>query len=434
MKSHIVLKLAPELNERIQQNIPYWRDFINDKSVTMVSFFQSFDELFKNHQVSFWVTKEYKPAAQTWSNDEKLANLNRTYRIILQKDYALPVNLVEQVKLLPYVEEAREIEVVESPIPAPQLSTQASFTSKKNADLIYLPYAQLMTKGIPSVKIAVLDTGINLDHRELKDKIVKRADFVNLEGLDTSEFIGDFMDYDDIPEDEVGHGSHVSGIIAAKGIEMDEGVCPGCRLMAVRVLASMKNGDRVVGAGIPDNINSGIKWAVDNDASVINMSLGMKFMGGGLPHEDIIKYALSKNVTIVAASGNDGTSEKYYPGALPGVIAVGAVDAGGEVTSFTSYGANITVVAPGVNVYSSYSQNKYAFASGTSQASPFVAGSIGLMKSYALEQGRELKNDDILYILKNTSDKTDSRLRNIKSGYGLLNMADSFRLLNYILT
>ena len=105
-----------------------------------------------------------------------------------------------------------------------------------------------------------------------------------------------------------------------------------------------------------------------------------------------------------------------------------------DVTSFTSYGANITVVAPGVNVYSSYSQNKYAFASGTSQASPFVAGSIGLMKSYALEQGRELKNDDILYILKNTSDKTDSRLRNIKSGYGLLNMADSFRLLNYILT
>jgi thermitase len=201
--------------------------------------------------------------------------------------------------------------------------------------------------------------------------------------------------------------------------------------MPVRVLATLKNNGRLVGAGIIDNINAGLKWAVDNGADVINMSLGIKHLGGGLPHEDIIKYALSKNVTIVAASGNDGTSEKYYPGALPGVIAVGAVDSGGEVTSFTSYGANISVIAPGVRIYSSYVNNTYAYASGTSQASPFVAGAVALMKSYALEKGKKLSNEHIRYIFKSTSDKIDSRLRNEKAGYGLINLADAFKLLSY---
>ena len=214
---------------------------------------------------------------------------------------------------------------------------------------------------------------------------------------------------------------------------MDEGVSPGCSIMAVRVLATMKSGDRLVGAGIIDNINTGIKWAVDNGADIINMSLGIKHSGGGLPHEDVIRYALSKNVTVVAASGNDGTDERYYPSALPGVIAVGAVDDSGAVARFSSFGANITVVAPGLNIYSSFANNTYAFASGTSQASPFVAGAIGLMKSYALQQGTKLSNQEIKFILKNTSDKVDSHLRNVYAGYGLINLADAFKLLTHLL-
>src|SRR5215472_3184616 len=136
------------------------------------------------------------------------------------------------------------------------------------------------------------------------------------------------------------------------------------------------------------------------------MSLGIKHRSGGLPHADVIRYALTKGTTVVAASGNDGTAERYYPGALPGVIAVGAVDNSGVVTSFTSYGANIMVVAPGVNVYSSFAHNPYAFASGTSQASPFVAGTVALMKSLARSRGAALNPRDIVNILKNTSDKT----------------------------
>jgi thermitase len=431
MKPHIILKTISFLST-VDDQSPYWVDFINDKTQLLESLHPEVDSVLDDHNIKFWVTNEYDPAGDDWSTEEKSAGLDRIYRIILRRDYHIPPQLLESIQLLPIVENVRKAEVVETHLPDYRVATSSSLGTAV-ADLIYLPFAKMQTRGNPDVHIAVLDTGVNLDHPELEGKILKRGNFVDLEGLDTAGFIGNITDLQAPPEDEVGHGTHVSGIIAAKGLRMDEGVCPDCRIMAVRVLAAMKSGDRLVGAGIVDNINTGIKWAVDNGADIINMSLGIKHTAGGLPHEDVIRYALAKNVTIVAASGNDGSPERYFPGALPGVIAVGAVDNSGQVTPFTSYGANIYVVAPGLNIYSSYAHDTYAFASGTSQASPFVCGAIGLMKSYALEQGRKLNNDDIRSILKNCSDKIDNRLRNEKAGYGLLNLADSFKFLKYML-
>jgi subtilisin family serine protease len=432
MKHHLVLKLHQQLSD--DKEVPDWLEFINNKTVVRESLNPDVDRLMGEFGLKFWLTKEYKPAGEQWNKHETAEGLNRTYRVIIQNDCDVPANLIRGLKLIPSVEDARDMKVTEAEMPTPRVSTQAALTTQRASDLIYLPYAKALTRGVADIKIAVLDTGVNLDHKELQGKVVKRADFVNLEGLDTSGFVGDVTGYDDVPEDEVGHGTHVSGIIAGSGVQMDEGVAPACSIMAVRVLATMKSGERLVGAGIVDNINAGIKWAVDNGADVINMSLGIKHVGGGLPHEDVIRYALGKNVTIVAASGNDGTAERYYPGALPGVIAVGAVDNTGNVANFTSYGANIAVVAPGLNIYSSFAHNTYAFASGTSQASPFVAGAVGLVKSYALQQGKKLTNRDVTYVLKNTSDKVDSRLRNERAGYGLLNLADAFKLLTHLLT
>ncbi|HRK47311.1 MAG TPA: S8 family serine peptidase, partial [Nocardioides sp.] len=295
--------------------------------------------------------------------------------------------------------------------------------------LIGLDFARALSRGRRDVRVAVLDTGINLDHPELRGKIVAKADFVDLQGLDTSSFVGDFLGADDDPEDELGHGTHVAGIIAAEGVGMDPGIAPGCSLMAVRVLATLRSGGRDQGAGVVDNINPGIKFAADNDADVINMSLGIRHVGGGLPHEDVIRYALARGVTVVAASGNDGTDTKYYPGALPGVVAVGAVDGEGRVASFTSYGAQITVVAPGVNILSSFAHGRYAVASGTSQASPCVAGAVALLKSFARDNGVRLGPDDVLRILRETSDRPDRRLRSTHAGYGVLNMTDAFKWL-----
>jgi len=351
--------------------------------------------------------------------------------MILQQDRDLPADLVERIRLLPSVDEARALDVTTAKLPVPDLSRQTAVAPKTARDLIYARYAQTMTRGRPDIKIAVLDTGIDRDHPELKGKVTAQADFVNIDGLDAAEFIGDYKGYDDAPDDEVGHGTHVSGIIAGKGLRMDEGIAPECSLIAVRVLATMKDGDRIVGAGIVDNINSGIKWAADNGAHVINMSLGIRHTGGGLPHQDVVRYALNKNIAVVAASGNDGTAERYYPGALKGVFAIGAADEEGEPAAFTSYGAPITAIAPGSRIYSSFAHHRYAHASGTSQAAPFAAAAVGLMKSYALDRGVKLTNQAINYLLQHTSDRVDRGPRSVRAGYGLINLADAFKLLNY---
>ncbi|MEL6866776.1 MAG: S8 family serine peptidase, partial [Bacteroidota bacterium] len=276
----------------------------------------------------------------------------------------------------------------------------------------------------------ILDTGFELDHPEIQHALLPGKDFVDI--IDGAQkFIGDFLGPDNQPEDEVGHGTHVAGIIAAKGYRMPIGLVPNCKILPIKVLGALRQGEKVVGAGLVDNINNGIKWAVDQGAEVINMSLGIKHLGGGLPHEEVINYALRKGVTVVAASGNDGQRDKYYPGALPGVIAVGAADDQGAVAAFSTFGGHVSLIAPGVNIYSSFLNKSYVASSGTSQAAPFVAGAIALLKSYALSKERPLGDRQIKYLLKHTSDKVSQQFKDIRAGFGRLNLLDALRLYQY---
>lgn len=428
MKLHLIIKLTAALPVR---NIPFWGDFITDKSVSVTRFNNPLDVIMKNYGLDFWITKEYKASSAYGYNSEEITQgFNRIYRVILQSSDEIPDSLIEKIRQCAVVEDVRKITVGTSELPQPAVAMALSAIDSSRQN-IYLKQAQLFSKGHEHINIAVLDTGVDLEHEELSGVIGKKADFVNMEGLDTTSFIGDTLGYDNIPDDEVGHGTHVSGIIAGRGIKMPEGVAPKCKIMAVRVLATLQQGDKRVGAGLIDNINVGIKWAVDNGADVINMSLGVKQEYGGLPHEEVIRYALSKGVTVVAASGNDGTMDKYYPGALPGVLSIGATSETGNVADFSNYGA-VTLLAPGSNVYSSFMGGTYAFCSGTSQAAPFVSGAIALLKSYALESaGRKLKDNQVKYLLKHTCDKPDSQFRAVKSGYGKLNLLDALRLLKY---
>ncbi len=427
VKHHLVVKLRDRAAEPTP--IPDWIAFITDKSVVVTSLHLEVDRLLHAAGREFWVTHEYRPAGQTWTPVEVHHGLDRTYRLVLtEESRPVPDPVVSAVAELPAVESCHQLEVTGSPIPDDRVVTASSVPDVED-DLVGLRFAHAVTRGRPDVKVAVLDTGVNLDHPELRGKVVAKADFVDLEGLDTSSFVGDLLGVDNNPEDELGHGTHVAGIVAAEGRAMEPGVAPDCRLMAVRVLATLRDGDTVQGAGVVDNINPAIKWAVDQGADVINMSLGIRHTGGGLPHADVIRYAVSNGVTVVAASGNDGTDTKYYPGALPGVVAVGAVDARGALAAFTSWGAPITVVAPGVNVLSCYARGRYAVASGTSQAAPFVAGCVALLKSCALDHGGDLDLAAVARLLRETSDRLDRRPRSAQAGYGVVNLTDSFKRL-----
>lgn len=239
---------------------------------------------------------------------------------------------------------------------------------------INAPTAWVTTPG--GVRVAILDTGINENHLDLIGKVVAHQDFT-----------GSSSSYNDI----YGHGTHVAGIVAAntnnsRGVA---GVCPECSLLNGKVLNDS-------GSGANSWIAKGIGWAVQNNAKVINMSLGGPTKSSTL--ESAVNTAWNSGVIVVAAAGNSNNPSKTYPAAYPNVIAVAATDNKDNKASFSSYGAKwVDVAAPGVYIYSTWKNSSsaskpypdcnadgtecYKYASGTSMATPMVAGVAGLVWS-----------------------------------------------------
>ncbi|MCM4083775.1 S8 family peptidase [Paractinoplanes hotanensis] len=217
------------------------------------------------------------------------------------------------------------------------------------------------------VTVAVLDTGVAGDHPDLAGNVVAGYDAVaNANGGAT---------------DPNGHGTHVAGTIAAvtgNGVGIS-GIAPDAKIMPVRVLGAN-------GSGYMSDTAEGIVWAADHGASVINMSLGSRSKVTAV--SNAISYARSKGVVVVAAAGNDRAngSPTNYPAADAGVIGVAATDSADRVGSYSNAGSYVDVAAPGSSILSTYptalgSKNGYAGMSGTSMASPHVAGVAALLKA-----------------------------------------------------
>lgn len=235
---------------------------------------------------------------------------------------------------------------------------------------IAAPEAWSVTQGSSGVAIAILDTGIDQSHEDLAAKIQRNVNFTTSPTVD----------------DRYGHGTHVAGSAAAstnngKGVA---GTCLNCGLYNVKVLADN-------GSGAWSWIASGIVWAADNGARVINMSLGGS--SGSSTVEDAVNYAWGKGVVLVAAAGNSGTSSPSYPAFYQNVIAVAATDQNDAKASFSNYGTWVDIAAPGVSILSTAPDHsnkiwgkgvKYGTLSGTSMATPHVAGVAGLVWSTGL--------------------------------------------------
>ncbi|MGH7596283.1 MAG: S8 family peptidase [bacterium] len=425
MRPHLIIQIADGV---MPFELPHWSSIIENKSGAATAAHPLLDRVFAQYRLPVWITREYQPHAGAWSNEEIQSRLNRYYRIILQEDAEIPAGLIRDISLLPIIRHVRMGAVGHTDLPELQPAPMSLATGISSRRAIYLEEAQAYTRGDESVVVAVLDTGISQSHPELRGALLPGYDFVDI--IDgAGKFIGDFLSYDENPDDEVGHGTHVAGIIAGRGKAMPAGVVPKCKILPVRVLGAMQRGEKRVGAGLIDNINVAVKWAVDQGAGIINMSLGIRHTGGGLPHEEVVDYAKRKGVTIVAASGNDGTEDLYYPGALPHVIAVGAFDVSGEVAGFSTYGKQVSFVAPGTDIYSSYLDHAYAFSSGTSHATPFVTGAVAMLKSYARKKGARLSDAKVKHILKHTADKVDAGFKNRRAGFGRINLLDAVRWL-----
>ena len=244
---------------------------------------------------------------------------------------------------------------------------------------IQAPSAWDLSTGSQNVVIAVLDSGASAAHPDLKNKLLPGYDFIN---------------NDNNPDDDNGHGTAVAGVAApstnnAVGVA---GVAWANPILPVKVLGAD-------GSGNYSAIANGITYAADRGARIINMSLGGTSSSRTL--QDAVNYAWKKNCVLIAAAGNNGNDTAVYPAACANVVAVSATNSSDTRPSWSNYGSYVDLSAPGVNIVSLQGTNSYAGWNGTSFSSPVVAGVAALMAS----ANPNLTNTELVnLLLKNTND------------------------------
>lgn len=252
--------------------------------------------------------------------------------------------------------------------------------------------------------IAVLDTGCDVNHKCLKDRIVETKNFIT----GTNDVT-----------DRNGHGTHVAGIIA--GNQCNGGISGMAPRASLHIYKVLKDD----GAGDPLHIIRAIEHAIEQKVDVINMSLG----GNGVMPvmEKVIQKAIDNGISVVCASGNDGRGDNgekdeiNYPAYYRECISVGSVTKKQIASKFSNSNFNVDIVAYGSDICSCYPGNKYATCSGTSQATPMVSGFIALLKQkYIKEFGRAPECESELYaqLIKHT--KTLKNVNRKVQGNGLI--------------
>ncbi len=254
--------------------------------------------------------------------------------------------------------------------------------------------------GKNKVTVAIIDTGIDQKHPELKGLFLPSYNVINPMNQTAPDV----------------HGTHVTGILAAKkgnGIG-GYGINPNVKILPIDVF----DRDSVTN---DYTIAQAILYAADHGAKVINMSLGSSFPSSLL--EEAVEIAINKGVTIVAAEGNTGDDLPNYPASYEGVIGVGSINKDKKLSSFSTYGASTDIVAPGEDIYAPIfdyeKKSSFSTLSGTSMASPVVAGVASLL----LSKYPTLKPAQVEYILEHTATDLGEKGSDLKFGNGLVNPA-----------
>lgn len=277
-----------------------------------------------------------------------------------------------------------------SDIKVPQYSAKAVSTAPDlipdGVKFINAPYFWLKGRKGENRVIAIIDTGCDITHPDLADRILDKRNFTTDDNSNPNKVT-----------DYVGHGTHVAGIIAANENQSGIiGVAPRAKLIILKALTA--NG------GSYNSIVQAINYAISKKVDIINMSLG-----GAVnykPLEDAVKLAVANNISVVCAAGNEGDGradsiEISYPASYVNSISVGAMNITRTPSLFTNSNYTVDLLAPGEGlsgqgIYSTAPGGKYVLMRGTSMASPHVAGALALIKNWGFDNfKRELTEEEI---------------------------------------
>ena len=280
--------------------------------------------------------------------------------------------------------------------------------------LMKAPELWEQSKGGKGVVVAILDTGCQIDHPDLKDRIIGGRNFTTDDNGDPGIF-----------GDNNGHGTHVAGTIAAA--ENGQGVvgmAPQVDLLILKVLDSSGSGGY---QNLIEAIDYALQWRGPEGQKVriISMSLGGEEDDTSL--YDAIVRAIRSGVLVVCAAGNTGQIERQFPGGYNEVVGVGAVDLNKKLAPFSTMNKEIDVVAPGVGIVSTYPTNRYAVLSGTSMATPHIAGAAALIINQCEKDFERTLTETEIYaqLCKRTA---ALGYKKIKEGNGFLDLTVGYQI------
>lgn len=321
------------------------------------------------------------------SRERTYEEMRRYFRAIPAVDYCEPNYIYMQNDLREAVERPNDSFYARYQWNLPAIDTEAGWT---------------LSRGRRTVPVAVIDSGVDLTHPDLARRLGPGYNV---------------LANDRLPADENGHGTHVAGIIASQP-NNGEGIAGMTWLNPILPVKAL-NAD---GYGTSIDVAKGIRWAVDHGAKVINLSLGNYQPSSVL--EEAIRYADQHDVVLVAASGNDSTSQPSFPAAYPEVISVGAIDPDLSYALYSNYGDYVDVVAPGTNIASTFAGHRYAALSGTSMAAPHVAALAALIRSI----NPRLTNDEVRRVIIQSTVDLGDRGKDPYYGYGVINVYRALQL------
>mgnify|MGYP000029445036 CR=1 FL=1 len=417
-----------------------YKDFISSEQIENKINEKQFTNIASRNLLSL---PEYKMNYLSNGLAKNIESLNKIVKIQFRESIDA-INLIQLLQTdyeIEYAEVAKTYQINNLP--------NDSLVSQQWAlDKIKVFDAWNITQGNPDIKLAVIDTGVDYFHTDLKNKIYynqgeigsdqqgkdKRFngidddgngfiddymgwDFTDRFGFPFDSSAGDYLDWDNNPFDDNGHGTYIAGIAAAQtnNISGIAGTAPNIKILNIRAFDPN-------GYGEEDDVAAAILYAVLMNARVINMSFGDDSFS--LVLRDVIRFAHSQNMVMIASAGNKGISAPHYPSGYSEVICVGNSTINDVVAPSSNWGSTIDLVAPGTNILTTAKNNNYAPINGTSASAPFVSATACLILSRS-----NFSNEEVKQILKSTTDDIGESGWDLKSGAGRLNV---FRALNVL--